>query len=155
MCGPVNSFLSSIDSFDVVQLMTAFQTIYTIPKIRNIPLYRLAYSIACTVSWCVSNRQILGNAQPYYLWCPARLYPCSGFIFTVYASSKALMSIHFFISRKTKLRIIIFEYSEACSSSCLDFGPMSEFVKLLVKNMGVFIKKKRKIIIISQIWQTG
>ncbi len=52
-----------------VLLMTAFLKIYPIPKIRNIPIYRLAYSIAIyriatPVSWYVSYRQILANTQP-------------------------------------------------------------------------------------------
>ncbi len=49
--------------------MTAFLKIYPIPKIRNIPIYRHAYSIATyrittPVSWYVSYRQILANTQP-------------------------------------------------------------------------------------------
>ncbi len=50
-------------------LMTPFLKIYPIPKIRNIPIYRLAYSIAIyriAVSWYVSYRKILANTQPYY-----------------------------------------------------------------------------------------
>ncbi len=44
-----------------VLLMTAFLKIYPIPKIRNIPIYRLIYT---PVSWYVSYRQILANTQP-------------------------------------------------------------------------------------------
>ncbi len=33
-------------AYSGVLLMTAFLKIYPIPKIRNIPIYRLAYSIA-------------------------------------------------------------------------------------------------------------
>ncbi len=51
-----------------VLLMTAFLKIYPIPKIRNISIYRLAYSIAMyrnPVSWYVSYHQILANTHPY------------------------------------------------------------------------------------------
>ncbi len=49
-------------AYSGVLLMTAFLKIYPIPKIRNIPIYRLAYSIAMyriatPVSWYVSYRQ--------------------------------------------------------------------------------------------------
>ncbi len=55
-------------AYSGVLLMTAFLKIYPIPKIRNIPIYRLSYSIemyriATPVSWYVSYRQILANTH--------------------------------------------------------------------------------------------
>ncbi len=57
-------------AYSGVLLMTTFLKIYPISKIRNIPIYRLAYSIAIyciatPVLWYVSYRQILANTQPY------------------------------------------------------------------------------------------
>lgn len=54
------------------------------------------------------------------------------------ADVKAWMSVIFLHLNENKNEIIIFESSEAFSSSCLDFGPLSPFVKPLVKNLGVF-----------------
>lgn len=54
------------------------------------------------------------------------------------ADVKAWMSIHFLHLNENKTEIIVFESSEAFSFSCLDFGPLSPFVKPLVKNLGVF-----------------
>ncbi len=47
-------------AYSDVLLMTAFLKIYPIPKIRNIPIYRLAYSIAMyTVSQYIQYHNIL------------------------------------------------------------------------------------------------
>ncbi len=53
-----------------VLLMTAFLKIYPIPKIRNIPIYRLAYSIAmyCNISYrnpCIVIRIVSPDSCQY------------------------------------------------------------------------------------------
>ncbi len=49
------------------------------------------------------------------------------------------MSVNFLHLNENKTEIIVFESSDAFSSSCLDFGLLSPFVKPLVKNLGVFL----------------
>ncbi len=46
--------------------------------------------------------------------------------------------LNFLHLNENKTEIIVFESSDAFSSSCLDFGLLSPFVKPLVKNLGVF-----------------
>ncbi len=76
-------------AYSGVLLMTAFLKIYPIPKIRNIPIYRLSYSIemyriATPVSWYLSYRQILANTQPYSFLIQ-NMKSCAEQPFTVYA----------------------------------------------------------------------
>ncbi len=57
-------------AYSGVLLMTAFLKIYPIPKIRNIPIYRLAYSIAmyCNISYrnpCIVIRIVSPDSCQY------------------------------------------------------------------------------------------
>jgi len=47
------------------------------------------------------------------------------------------MSLNFLHLNEGKGEIIVFESSEAASSCCLNFDPLSPCVKSLVKNLGV------------------
>ncbi len=60
------------------------------------------------------------------------------------ADVKAWMSVNFLHLNENKTEIIVFESSDAFSSSCLDFGLLSPFVKPLVKNLGVFFDSSLK-----------